>query len=334
MNRNSMPGRLLIAAACLLSTPVLHAQSICTFSVSGASGDFINDLKDYQLAARNWGIKELSLKIYKSETDAVNDFKKGSCDGLAATAFGTREFNSFTSSMSAIGAVPSNAIAKAALNLLGSPKLAQDMVQGNYEVAGIIPIGAAYFVLKDRSINSLQKAEGKRGGVLEIDPTQARMLKKVGGIPVNVTYNDGITKLREGSIDMLPVPAMAFDALEVYRAMGSNGGVVRFPVSFMTAVVVINSKKFPEGFGQQGRSWMSQKANSAMTEIAAHEKAVPAQYWVHIAPDDQVAYNRLTRQMRQEFIVNKIYNPKMLRLLKKLRCQQDSSNFECALNDE
>lgn len=230
--------------------------------------------------------------------------------------------------------MPNNAIAKAALNLLGSPKLAEDMQQGNYEVAGIIPIGAAYFVLRDRSINSLQKGEGKRGGVLEIDPTQGRMLKKVGGIPVNVTYNDGIKKLREGGIDMLPVPAVAFEALEVYRAMGPKGGIVRFPVSFITAVVVLNNKKFPEGFGQQSRSWMSQKANATMGVITAYEKSVPASYWVNIAPEDQVAYTRLTRQMRQEFIANKIYNQKMLRLLKKLRCQQDNSSFECALNDE
>lgn len=329
-----MLGRVLIAAACVLPTTLVHAQSICTFDIGGASGDVMNVLKDYQLAAKSWGVKDISLKVYKSENEAVSDFKKGSCDALAATAFATREFNSFTGSISAIGAVPNNAIAKAALNLLGSPKLAEDMQQGNYEVAGIIPIGAAYFVLRDRSINSLQKGEGKRGGVLEIDPTQGRMLKKVGGIPVNVTYNDGIKKLREGGIDMLPVPAVAFEALEVYRAMGPKGGIVRFPVSFITAVVVLNNKKFPEGFGQQSRSWMSQKANATMGVITAYEKSVPASYWVNIAPEDQVAYTRLTRQMRQEFIANKIYNQKMLRLLKKLRCQQDNSSFECALNDE
>lgn len=333
MKRNTMPGRLLLAAACFLTTPLLYAQTICTFDIGGASGDFINVLKDYQLAAKNWGVKDLTLKVYKSESEAASDFRKGNCDGLAATAFATREFNNFTGSMSAIGAVPSNAIAKAALNLLGSPKLAADMVEGNNEVAGIIPMGAAYFVTKDRNLNSLQKAEGKRGGVLEIDPTQARMLKKVGGVPVNVTYNDGIQKLRDGAIDMLPVPALAYEALEVYRAIGPNGGIVRFPVSFMNAVVVLNNKKFPEGFGQQSRTWMSQKANTAMNLIGNYEKSVPAKYWVNIAPEDQVAYNRLTRQMRQEFIANKTYNQKMLRLLQKLRCQQDNSSFECAMSE-
>ena len=334
MNKKSVAGRLLLAAACLLGTPALHAQTICTFDVGGTSGDFFNYLKDYQLAAKNWGVKDIALKIYKSEAEAASDFKKGSCDALAATGFATREFNSFTGSISAIGAVPSNAIAKAVINLMGSPKLADDMVQGHYEVGGVIPVGAAYFVLRDRSINSLEKAAGKRVGVLEIDASQAKMLKKVGGIPVFVTYNDGVKRLREGAVDILPAPAVAYEALEVYRAMGSNGGIVKFPLSFMTAIIMLNDSRFPEGFGQQSRTWVAQKASLAMNTIANYEKAVPPQYWVSIAPEDQVGYIRLMRQMRLEFIANKTYSPKMLHLLKKLRCQQDSNSFECGLEDE
>lgn len=334
MNNNTTLNRLMLATACLLSSALLHAQTICTFDVGGTSGDFFNYLKDYQLAAKNWGVQELPLKIYKSEEEAVEDFKNGVCDGLAATGFATREFNSFTGTISAIGAIPSNSIAKSVVNLMSSPKLAADMVQGRYEVAGVIPVGSAYFVLRDRSINSLEKAAGKRVGVLEIDPSQPKMLKKVGGIPVFVTYNDAVKKLREGSVDILPVPAVAYDALEVYRAMGSNGGIVKFPLSFMTAIIVVNNKKFPEGFGQKSRVWVGTKANVAMNTINYYEKAVPSQHWVSIAPEDQVGYIRLMRQMRLEFVANKTYSPKMLHLLKKLRCQQDSNSFECGLEGE
>jgi hypothetical protein len=40
------------------------------------------------------------------------------------------------------------------------------------------------------------------------------------------------------------------------------------------------------------------------------------------------------RQMRLEFVANKTYNPKMINLLKKLRCQQDPSSFECSMDGE
>ncbi len=325
---------IALAMGVLSASTLSHAQVLCSFDIAGTSGDFFVYLKDYTLAAKNWGITDLTLKMYRIESEAVNDFKKGDCDALAATGFATRPFNNFTSTISAIGAVPSNAVAKNVISLMSNPKLAADMVQGNYEVAGVLPIGAAYFVLKDRSINSLEKAEGKRVGVLEVDPSQAQMLKKVGGKPVYINYNNAVPKLKDGSIDVLPIPALAFKALEVYSAMGSNGGIARFPISFMTGTIIISKDKFPDGFGQKSRTWISAKVGTAMNTISNYEKSVPEKYWVNISPADQIGYMRLTRQMRLEFIANKTYNPKMTNLLKKLRCQQDSSSFECNLDGE
>lgn len=325
---------MYVTAIMFLLSPASFAQTICTFDIGGTSGDFFVYLKDYQLAAKNWGIKELSFKIYKSESEAINDFRSGICDGVAATGYATREFNNFTGTINAIGAIPSNSIAKTVVSLMANPKLAEDMVQGHHEVAGVIPVGSAYFVLKDRSINTLEKAEGKRVGVLEIDPSQAQMIKKVGGKPVFVSYNDGVRRFREGEVDILPAPAVAFEALEIYRAMGSKGGIVRFPISFMTATIVVNRDNFPAGYGQKSREWVVSKASVAMNTILNYEKAVPSQYWVNIPPADQVGYIRLMRQMRLEFIANKTYNKKMISLLKKLRCQQDSSSYECSLEGE
>ena len=328
-------GGLSVACA-LLGVPVVsQAQVICTFDIAGTSGDFFNYLKDYTLAVKGWGgVSDLSLKAYQTENEAVADFKSGKCDAVAATGYSTRSFNNFTSTISAIGAVPSNAIAKNVISLMANPKLADDMVQGQYEVAGVLPVGAAYFVLKDRSINSLEKAEGKRVGVLQVDPSQEQMLRKVGGKPVYITYDNAVPRFKAGQMDVLPAPAMAFEALEVYRAMGPAGGIARFPISFMTAVIVVNKEKFPEGFGQKSRSWFGAKVNPAMNTINNYEKAVPSQYWVTISPADQVGYLRLMRQMRLEFVANKTYNPKMINLLKKLRCQQDPSSFECSMDGE
>lgn len=328
-------GGLSVACALLAAPAASQAQVICTFDIAGTSGDFFNYLKDYSLAAKGWGgVSDISLKAYKTEQEAVTDFKSGQCDAVAATGYSTRTFNNFTSTISAIGAVPSNAIAKNVISLMANPKLAEDMVQGQYEVAGVLPVGAAYFVLKDRTINSLEKAEGKRVGVLQVDPSQEQMLRKVGGKPVYITYDNAVPRFKAGQMDVLPAPAMAFEALEVYRAMGPAGGIARFPISFMTAVIVVNKDKFPEGFGQKSRSWFGGKVNAAMNTINNYEKAVPSQHWVTISPADQVGYLRLMRQMRLEFVANKSYNPKMINLLKKLRCQQDPSSFECSMDGE
>jgi hypothetical protein len=333
-NKTFKLSHVLFAALCATQATVLHAQTMCTFDVGGTSGDLLNHMKDYQLAVKGWGVTDFKLKVYQSEGEAVSDYKKGLCDGVMATGFATRDLNSFTSTLSAVGAIPSNSIAKTALTLMANPKLAGDMVQGNNEVAGVLPLGSAYFVTKDKKINDLLKSEGMRVGVLEVDPSQAPMVKKVGSKPVYITYNNAVNKFRDGQIDILPAPALAYEPLEIYRAMGANGGIIKFPLSFMTAVVVLNKTKFPAGFGQQSRTWFAGRINMAMATLNRYERGVPESRWTPVSAENQVGYLRLMRQMRLEFVNNGVYNKKMSNLLKKLRCQQDPTNFECMMSGE
>lgn len=310
-----------------------QAQTICAFDIGGASGDNYAFMKDFVLAAKNWKV-DVVLKAYSNEGNAVKDFKAGQCDGVLATSFMTREFNSYTGSINAIGAIPSNSIARNLLMLMVNPKLAADMVNGEYEAAGIIPIGSAYFVVKDRNINTLAKIEGKRLGLLEIDPVQQRMAVKVGAKPVLMTIDNAGQKFQNSQIDILPAPSMAFSPLEVYRSMGPNGGVARFPLSLMTLNLILKQSAFPEGFGQKSRTWFAGQSGKLMNQVVRYDAAVPEKIWFDITAEEQVGYLQLLRQMRIEFVQNKTYNPKMTGLLKKLRCQQDPSSNECSLKGE
>ncbi len=317
----------------LLQLSTAQAQTVCAFDLGGASGDNYASLKDYALTAKKWGV-DLELKAYNSEENAVADFKAKKCDALTATSFASMQFNQYTSSMSAMGAIPSYSIARSLLSLMGNPKVAPDMVEGDYEAAGIMPIGFAYFVVKDRGINTLAKAAGKRIGVLAIDPVQRRMAQKVGAIPVGMTVDNAGELFRTGKLDVLPSPAIAYNAFEVYRSMGTNGGIARFPISFMTGNLIIRKSAFPANFGQNSRSWFAGQIPQQMKLVERYETSVPTKYWYDISNEDKVGYLQILRQMRIEFVKNQTYSPKMMTLMKKLRCQQDPSNFECALKDE
>lgn len=310
-----------------------QAQTVCAFDLGGASGDNYAFLKDYALAAKKWGV-ELELKAYNSEDQAIADFKAKKCEALTALSFGTMQFNQYASSMSAMGAIPTYSIARTMLSLMGNPKVAADMVQGEYEVAGILPIGFAYFVVKDRNINTLAKAAGKRIGVLSVDPVQRRMAQKVGAIPVGMTVDNAGELFRTSKIDILPSPAIAYAPFEVYRSMGYGGGIARFPISFLTGNLIIYKGAFPEGFGQNSRSFFASSIGRQMKLVERYESSVPAKYWYDISNEDTVGYLQLLRQMRIEFVKNGTYSPKMMGLMKKLRCQQDPSSFECSLKDE
>lgn len=324
---------LLVLTGLLGLMSSASAQTICAFDLGGASGDNYALMKDYVLTAKKWNV-DITLKPYSNEGAALQDFKAGQCDGLVATSFVTRNFNSYTGSINAIGAIPSNVIARNLMLLMGNPKVAGDMVEGDYEAAGIIPIGSAYLTTKDRTTNTLAKIENKRIGVLEVDPVQRRMAIKVGAKPVLMTIDNAGNKFEAGQIDILPAPSMAFIPLEVYRSMGANGGVARFPLSFMSLNLILKKSAYPAGFGQKSRSWFSSQAPRLMSKVARDDDSVPTKYWFDIPSEDQVGYLRILRQMRIEFVQNKTYNPRMMSLLKRLRCQQDATNYECALKDE
>lgn len=308
-------------------------QAVCVYDPMGASGDIFSLMKDYQLTAKGLGV-DLKLVPYSDEHSVVKDFKNQRCDAAVLTDFSSRQFNSYTGSMNAIGAMTNNAMAKVVFGLMGNPKLDTDMVSDGFEVAGIFPLGLAYIITKDRQLDNLSKWKGIRFAVLDSDPAQYEMVKKVGASPVPITIANMGTKFNAGQIDAMGTPALAFKAFELHKGMGSTGTMFRFPVTFVGVNVVTHQQAFPDGFGAKSRRWFAAQTPRLMESVIRLDKSIPDQYWSELSTNDKVGYIRLMREMRVKLIKEGIYNKKMTSLLKKVRCQQDPSNFECPLSDE
>ena len=92
----------------------------------------------------------------------AEDFKAGKCDGISVTGMRGRQFNKFTGSLDAIGAIPDLKLAVKVMQGLASPTFAKYMTNSKYEVAGVIPVGDAFLMVNDRSINTVAKAAGKK----------------------------------------------------------------------------------------------------------------------------------------------------------------------------
>lgn len=324
---------MAMAAATIALTNPAQAQVMCVFDLLGTAGDSYAMMKDYALAANGWGAK-ITLKPYTDERVAAEDFKAGQCDGVAITGMRGRQFNDFTGSLDAIGALPSNQAAQSVMGLLASPKLAGDMVKGDYEVAGVTPLGSAFLLVNDRSINTLAKAAGKKIAVLDYDKAQAKLVQKVGAQPVSADVTTFGGKFNNGQVDIIGAPAIAFKPLELHKGLGTKGAVVRFPIAQITGNVIVRKSKFPEGYGQKSREWVATQVPRAMSIIKKTEAEIPAKFWMDIPANDKIGYVKLMRESRIDLTKEGIYNKKMMSLLKKVRCQQDSSSFECALNDE
>ena len=323
----------LAMASALLCTMGAEAQSLCVFDPMGAQGESFAFMKDYALAAKQWGA-DITLKPYASDEQASSDFKNGKCEALATTGIRARQFNSFSGSIDAAGAVPDEATAKIIISWMANPRLAANLQSENFEIAGVSLLGPAYPMVNDRSINTIGKLTGKRFGVLDYDKAQQSVVGKIGAVPVIVNLSTIGNKFNTAQLDAVDLPAVAFKALELSKGMGTKGAIVRYPVAYMTTQIVIRPAKFPDYYGQKSRYWVAEQIDRQVDTVRRIESSIDARYWMDLPTLDKLSYDKIIRQARIALENEGAYDKRMGVLLKKIRCVQSPSSYECTLRDE
>ncbi|AWD70075.1 hypothetical protein C0119_07355 [Acinetobacter schindleri] len=315
------------------SGTVQAKQIICVFDLVGKNGDVYAVMKDYQLAAKNWGAN-IELRVNTNEAVVAEDFKAGKCDGISVTGMRGRQFNNFTGSLDAIGAIPDLNLAVKVMQGLASKTFAKYMLQGKYEVAGVIPVGDAFLLVNDRSINTVAKAAGKKIAVLDYDEAQKIMVQQVGAQAVSADVTNFGAKFNNGQVDIIGAPAAVFKPLELHKGLGSKGAIVNYPILQVTGNIIIRPDKFPAGFGQKSREWVKGELPRAFGILGKMKADIPSKYWMDIPAADKPGYQKMMREARIDLTKRGIYDKRMMKLLWQFRCKQDPKNFECALQDE
>lgn len=325
---------LALATATLAVSGLAQAkQVICVFDLVGKNGDVYSVMKDYQLAAKNWGA-DVELWINTNEAVVAEDFKAGKCDGISVTGMRGRQFNNFTGSLDAIGAIPDLNLAVKMMQGLASPTFAKHMLQGKYEVVGVIPVGDAFLLVNDRTINTVAKAAGKKIAVLDYDEAQKIMVQQVGAQAVSADVTNFGAKFNNGQVDIIGAPAAVFKPLELHKGLGSKGAIVNYPVLQVTGNIIIRPDKFPAGYGQKSREWVRSQLPRAFGILGKMKADIPAKYWMDIPAADKPGYQKMMRDSRIDLTKRGVYDKRMMKLLWQFRCKQNPKNFECALQDE
>lgn len=328
---------LTAISALALSNTSQAAVDICVFDLLGKSGESYQMAQEWALAAKGWGA-DINLVPRQDEAVADNDFKAGKCDGVFMTAMRARQYNKFVGSIDSLGGIPSNAIAQKAISFALDSRNAAKMVTNlggkKYEVAGIAPLGSAFIFVRDKNINSIEKAAGKKFAVLSYDAAQRIMVQRVGAQAVPSDVSNFVAKFNNGQVDMVGAPAYAYKPLEIYKGLGNNGGMFNFPVLQVTADLVIRPEKLPAGFGQKSRDWFVKNLPKSFSMINRLEGGIPAKYKMNLSAEEQLKYQKLLRDGRMELTKQGVYDAGMMSVLKKARCSVDKANFECALGGE
>lgn len=308
-------------------------RNICVFDPVGKNGPIFSEMRDYQAAALGWGVT-LKLKPYTDERVAAEDFKSGMCDGVSLTGVRARQFNSFTGTLDSIGSLPTYEHLKTTLQTLSSPKAAKYMIDGPYQVAGIIPAGAAYLLVRDRSVDTVGEMSGKRIAVMENDDAQKVLVMSVGASPVASSITNMYSKFNNGAVDICAASAPLYEAMELEKGLKNNGGVIRFALAQVTFQLLIHNDKFPADFGQQSREYYFAQIDRAIDTIRAQETKIAAKLWIDLPDADKTGYMETFRQARLSLREKGIYNGKMLTLLRKIRCKITPTNGECTATDK
>ena len=121
---------------------------------------------------------------------------------------------------------------------------------------------------------------GKKVAVLEHDHSQYIIAQWHGMQPVQADVNTFGGMFNNGQVDIIGAPAMAFKPMELYKGLGTRGGIVRFPLLHVSTNIIIDRTKFPVGFGQKSREWAVSQLPKVLEWVERMEADIPEKLWI------------------------------------------------------
>lgn len=315
------------------TSATMNEHTMCVFDILATAGPTYNDINDYAAEMLGVGVK-IKLKPYTDERIAAEDFKAGVCDLVNLTGLTSRSFNRFTGTIDSIGAIPTYSHLKTIVELLSSQKATKYMISGQYEVVGIVPSGAVFAFVNDRSINHPNRLGGKKIGVLENAPDMQFLVNQVGLSPVASTMSNVFHKFNNGVIDITGSPAIGYEVMELNKGLGEKGGILNYPLLQFTLQVISRKDMFSDEFKNASKAYFLRNIDSYIEANEGYEARIPEKYWVDVTSGVDVQYwVEVFRQNRIALRDEGIYSGKALNLFRKIRCHKQPDLGECAAPD-
>lgn len=304
-------------------------RTICVWDLGGRNGPVFNAAMQQRALALEYGVR-LHLEPYTNEGVMVDAFKAGHCDAALMSGLRARQFNQYTGTVDAIGALPTPRHMRTLLQVLAHPEQAGHMVQGEYVVMGIFPAGAAYVFVNDREISTLARAAGHKVAVLAYDQTQAEMVAAMGATPVRTDFVSAPRMFNNGQVDILPAPLVAYEYLELYKGMKPDGGIVDYPFTQLSMQLIGRRDAFPNVMAQLIREASFEAWGRIRQRIRRETRRVPQRWFISISEQEKTRYEVMMRDARRALVKQDYYNEAMLDLQRRVRCKHDPGRAECS----
>jgi len=316
------------AFAISFSSNALEKKTICTWDPVGSNGPVITFFNDLVPKAINWGL-DLKFIAYTDEKVASNDFKAGICDGAHLSSILSRDYVPFGGTLDAIGGLISDEGLNQVLATLANPKAGELLSNGKYEMVASFPVGSMFAFVSDRNIKSVPDFSGKKISVLNGDPQAYKLASLAGASPVATSLATFSGQFNNGNLDILLMPALAYNTFELYNGLENNGGIIDYRLYYGMLQTIINKEKFDTDFGNKMRKYVVSRLDYIHKIVHEAEAEIPKKYWIKTDDKTQHELDRFSREIRLALREEKTFDAKALRLLWKIRCSQDAGRSEC-----
>lgn len=322
----------LVTATSVAAKEDLLERSLCVFDPVGANGPLFELMQSARPMALKKGV-DLELRAYTSEKIAAEEFRNGQCDSVLLTGTMARDFNRFTGSLEAMGAIPGEEEMRMLLQVLSQSNARQYLQTEQYEVVGVLPAGAVYLFLDDRSIDTVEELQGKRIATLGHDKASVTMVRHVGASVVGSSTSNFSGRFNNGSVDAAYAPAVAYEPLELYKGLGNNGAILDYTLAQMNFQVLVRRDRFPEQFVTQARDYAFSRVDQAYDIIEDAESKVKEKYWMRPTQQQRHEYNAMLAEVRDQLREEGEFNETALKLMRGIRCRVTPSRAECARSE-
>jgi len=325
--RNIITAILLSAISC--SVLALEKKVFCIWDPVGRGGPVMSFYSDVIPKAQSWGLN-IRFVAYTDERIAANDFKAGRCEAVLLTSILARQFVKFGGTMDAIGAINSQKGLELALATLARPRAGKLMTQGNYEVVATFPVGSMFAFVNDRSINNIEGFSGKKLAILNGDPQARKFADLAGASQFNVTLSTFAGQFNNGNVDILLMPALAYNTFELYHGLKDNGGILDYRLYYGMLQTIAKKDQFPKGFGHKMRKYILSRMSAMKKMVSDAEREIPKKYWIKISQFTKDDIDHFSKRVRMALKKDKVNHPTALKLFWKIRCRLDRSRGECS----
>lgn len=317
-------------AATLLFSQTAHAEerTLCVYDPMGTNGPAFKNAQAMAIEAVAKGVT-FKLRADVEERTAADDLVAGKCDAALVTGISVRGFGLASATVEAIGALPRYDWLKSTLAYLKDARMATKMRSGNYETGGIFPAGAVMLYGRDAKWRKSTDLAGKSIALIGADKAAETMARTVGMSTKSATTATFGPMFNSHSVDTIYAPATAYEPLELYRGIGTTGGIINFPLSQLTLQMVLRADRFPAGFGQWAREYSYNYFDKALAVVKQSEAKVAAKL-LTIPDADKPGYDVMFQKVRLSLRDSGVYDSTILGLMRRVRCASDATRAECA----